>query len=57
MTKQERDELMDDIADNLMRLVEIYNKKGKRFPTMELIESFKTHPNLSFEERTKFLNL
>ena len=57
MTKQERDEMMENIADNLMRLVEIYNKKGKRFPTMELIESIKTHPNLSFEERTKFLNL
>ncbi len=57
MTKQEKDEMMDNIADKLMRLVEIYNKKGKRLPTMELIESFKTHPNLSFEERTKFLNL
>lgn len=57
MTKQERDEIMNHIAENLMRLVEIYNKKGKRFPAIELIESIKTHPNLNFEERTKFLNL
>ncbi|MCM1006476.1 MAG: hypothetical protein NC485_00870 [Ruminococcus flavefaciens] len=57
MTKQERYELEEKIVDNLIYLTESYKKEGKRFPVIELIESFKTHKHLSFEERTKFLNL
>ena len=57
MTKQERYELEEKIVDNLIYLTESYKKEGKRFPAMELIDSFITHPELNFEERTKFLNL
>lgn len=57
MTKQERSEIIESILDKLKYLTESYEKEGKRFPALQVIDSFKTHPDLSFEERTKFLNL